>query len=46
MVDFTINKKEHIQYIIENFNFEKVYKVMESLHWTWLDQIDHLLLKN
>ena len=36
MVDFTINKKEHIQYIIENFNFEKVYKVMESLHWTWL----------
>lgn len=36
MVDFTINKEKHIQYIIENFNFEKVHKVMELLNWTWL----------
>ena len=36
MIDFTINKEEHIQYIIENFNFEKVHTVMELLHWTWV----------
>jgi hypothetical protein len=36
MTYFTINKKEHIQYIIDSFNFEKVRKTMELLHWTWL----------
>ena len=35
MTDFTINKKKHIQEIIENFNFTKVHKVMTLLSCEW-----------
>jgi hypothetical protein len=37
MIDFTINKEEHIKTIIENFNFEKVHKVMTMLNWEWFN---------
>ncbi len=32
-----INKEKAISEIIENFNFERVHKVMEFLNWTWWD---------
>ena len=37
MSEFIINKKEHIQQIINNFDFQKVYNVMCHLDWTWFD---------
>ena len=40
MIDFTISKNEHIQFIIDNFNFDKVHKVMEFLTWSWLGDIE------
>ena len=37
MTEFIINKKEHIQHIIDNFDFQKVYNVMYHLDWIWFD---------
>lgn len=35
MSDFTLNKNEHIKYIIDNFDFKKVHNVMKFLNWHW-----------
>jgi hypothetical protein len=35
MNEFTINIEKHIQYIIDDFDFEKVNKIMVALNWTW-----------
>lgn len=35
MSDFTLNKEEHINCIINKFNFKKVHKVMKFMNWTW-----------
>jgi len=40
MSEFIINKKEHIQKIIDNFDFQKVYSVMKCLDWIWFDSDD------
>lgn len=40
MAEFIINKKEHIQKVIDNFDFQKVYNVMYHLGWTWFDSDD------
>ena len=40
MSNFTISKEEHIKYIIDNFDFHKVNKVMISLCWTWAGSIN------
>lgn len=37
MEKFIIKKEEHIQFIIDNFDFKKVSKVMHFLDWTWFD---------
>jgi hypothetical protein len=34
-MSFTINKDEHIKYIVDNFNFNKVYNVMKFVDWKW-----------
>jgi hypothetical protein len=34
-MSFTINKDEHIKYIVDSFNFEKVYNVMKFVDWKW-----------
>ena len=31
----TLNAKEHIDYVIQNFDFKKVHKVMTFLDWKW-----------
>ena len=35
MKHFTLHKDEHIKYIIDNFDFQQVHKVMNFLNWTW-----------
>lgn len=40
MEEFIIKKEEHIQYIIENFDFQRIYNVMDALKWTWFDSDD------
>lgn len=35
-----MNKKKAIEGIIENFNFETVYKVMKFLDWRWQNEPD------
>ena len=35
MVDFTINKDIHINFIMDNFDFEKIHKAMVALDWEW-----------
>ena len=35
MSNFTLKRSEHIDAIINNFDFEKVNKVMNFLNWTW-----------
>jgi len=37
MIEFTINKEEHIKSIIEKFDFEKVNKIMTILDWRWVN---------
>lgn len=37
MVDFTIDKDEHIDFILNNFDFDKVHKIMTFLDWEWID---------
>jgi len=34
---FTINKEQHINYILDNFDFVRVNRVMTSLEWKWFD---------
>ena len=36
MRNLTLTKEEHIKNIIDNFNFNKVNKVMKFLNWTWV----------
>lgn len=33
--DFTIGKKKHIKYILDNFDFVKVNDIMKKLDWCW-----------
>ena len=35
MRNLTLTKEEHIKYIIDNFDFNKVHNVMTFLGWTW-----------
>jgi hypothetical protein len=35
-----INKQKAIDDIVENFNWEKVHKIMVALNWTWWDSKD------
>jgi hypothetical protein len=37
MIDFTIDKEKHVKFILNNFDFEKVHKIMTLLNWEWLD---------
>ena len=37
MNEFTIKKEKHIQYIIDDFDFEKINKIMVALDWKWYD---------
>lgn len=37
MGDFILSKEKHIECILENFDFVKVYNVMYNLGWTWYD---------
>lgn len=34
-MELTLKKERHIQFIIENFDFEKVHNIMTSLNWKW-----------
>ena len=38
MASFTFTKDEHIKYIIDNFDFKKVKKVMEFMNLTWVGE--------
>ena len=35
MPNFTLKRSEHIDAIINNFDFERVNNVMNFLNWTW-----------
>ena len=35
MSELTLSKDEHVEFIIKNFNFKKVKKVMDFLKWEW-----------
>ena len=32
--------KDQIDYIMDNFNFERVHVAMTALDWTWVDYLD------
>jgi len=36
MEEFTLDIDEHIKFIIDNFDFVKVEKIMTYLNWSWL----------
>ena len=36
MKNFTLSKEEHINYILNHFDFNKVRKIMKYLKWTWV----------
>ena len=35
MKNFTLSKEEHINYILDHFDFQKVHNIMLHLNWTW-----------
>ena len=40
MEEFIISRDEHINFVIGNFDFAKVYNVMHHLGWTWFGNYD------
>ena len=38
--DFTIGKEKHIKYILDNFNFTEVNRVMTILDWHWWSAVN------
>jgi len=38
--DFTISKEKHINYILDNFNFTEVNRVMTILDWHWWSAVN------
>jgi hypothetical protein len=35
MKNFTLTKEEHIKFILDNFDFGRVHKIMKYLKWEW-----------
>jgi hypothetical protein len=39
-MEFTLNKEDHIQYLIDNTDFGKIHKAMTLLDWRWTNFVE------